>query len=71
MLDSATLFFAFIFSLIFLHRKYSKIHYLLIVIVLSGVGLMIYVDVSQSPEDGIGAEWLGNFNSLIQKYVYF
>jgi hypothetical protein len=67
MLDSATLFFVFIFSLTFLHRKYSKIHYLLIAIVLSGVGLMIYVDVSRSSEDGIGAEWLGIFSLLFQE----
>lgn len=70
MLDSATLFFVFIFSLIFLHRKYSKIHYLLIVIVLSGVGLMIYVDVSKSPEDGIGAEWLGSVLVIIACFLY-
>jgi len=70
MLDSATLFFVFIFSLIFLHRKYSKIHYLLIVIVLFGVGLMIYVDVSQSPEDGIGAEWLGSVLVIIACFLY-
>lgn len=59
MLDSATLFFVFVFSLIFLQRKYSKTHYLLIVVVLGGVALMIFADVSNSPEDGIGAEWLG------------
>lgn len=70
MLDSATLFFVFIFSLTFLHRKYSKIHYLLIVVVLSGVGLMIYVDVSRSPEDGIGAEWLGSVLVIIACFLY-
>lgn len=59
MLDSATLIFVFVFSLIFLGRKYSRIHYLFILVVLGGVALMIYVDVSKSSEDGIGAQWLG------------
>ncbi|CAG5097066.1 Oidioi.mRNA.OKI2018_I69.XSR.g14917.t1.cds [Oikopleura dioica] len=70
MLDSATLFFVFVFSLIFLQRKYSKIHYLLIVVVLGGVALMIYADVSNSPEDGIGAEWLGSVLVIIACFLY-